>query len=305
MKRKLEQGTMDIRKPKLHKHTILEKLNSHPYDTTLIFNPLNHTYSVKWSPDDEYSSENILSVTSFGKSFFPAFDSDKVIQKMMKSKNWKKSKYFGMSVQEIKKKWETQRDICARNGTAHHLFCENYYNGLIDLKRHKNESPEIDQFINFVSDHKSMVPLRTEWLLRTSSKYKICGTPDIIFVNDETYKSGKVLHLDIYDWKNSKKITKFGFEKGYTPLEKLPNSNYFHYSIQLNIYKYILETFYAPIKFGNKLYSDIHVNNMFIIVMHENRSNYMKMQLPNFQEEVRSMFEIREKNLNKKIVSTI
>ena len=47
--------------------------------------------------------------------------------------------------------------------------------------------------------------------------------------------------FSIYDWKRCKKIEKSNkFEFGLENLDHLPNSNFWHYTLQLNIYKYIL-----------------------------------------------------------------
>lgn len=307
MKRKITQQD-DIKVKKIRLKTVtpvlLCKKNPHSRDRSIQFIEESHTYKVDWNNDGNFISHDIISVTSFCKSFFPKFNADTVISNMMKSKKWSKSKYFGMNREEIKETWEKQRCLASTAGTSHHLFCENFYNGVIDADMEKkiNENRlEIQQFLDFTEDHKNLVPFRTEWILRTDEEHKICGTPDIVFINKETNSKTKdVLYLDIYDWKNSKKITKFGFEKGNNPLHGLPNSNYFHYGIQLNIYKYILEKFYSDVFYEGNTYSHIQVRNMFIIVMHKERQVYGKMLLPNYQEEVEKMFQIRKEQLNLK-----
>lgn len=299
MKRKLLnniQSSESVTKRRNTTRMILHDIHANVRDKTIKFIDETHTYKVDWENDGSFVSDNIMSVTTFCKTFFPKFNPDEVIKKMMNSKKWHKSKYFGWSTQQIKQHWEEIREIAARNGTAHHLFCEKFYNGLVEDISKVEYNPAIRQFMDFVDDHKQLIPYRTEWVLRSNKEHKICGTPDIIFVNKLT--NDKVLYLDIYDWKNSKKISKFGFENGIYPLNNVPNSNYFHYSIQLNIYKYILEKFYSPILYKGK-YLDVKVINMFIVVMHEQRKAYSKMLLPCFQEEVEKMFDGRRIQLEK------
>ena len=49
-------------------------------------------------------------------------------------------------------------------------------------------------------------------------------------------------HLSLYDWKRCKEIKKQTTSNATTKcIEHLPNSNYWHYSLQLNTYKYLLE----------------------------------------------------------------
>ena len=64
------------------------------------------------------------------------------------------------------------------------------------------------------------------------------------------YQNGEYI---IYDWKRSEKvidngmpvkINKYG-EKGNYPLEHLDNTPYYHYALQLSLYKYILEKNYG------------------------------------------------------------
>ena len=92
----------------------------------------------------------------------------------------------------------------------------------------------------------------------------------------------------IYDWKRSKEIKNSNdFETGFEPLDHLPNANYWHYSLQLNIYKRILETKY-----------DIHIKGMCLIVLHENHKNYMRYELPELAEEVYALFKERRHAFN-------
>ena len=49
----------------------------------------------------------------------------------------------------------------------------------------------------------------------------------------------------LFDWKRSKQIKKENrYRKGKHPLNHLDDANYWHYALQLNIYKYILEKNY-------------------------------------------------------------
>ena len=117
------------------------------------------------------------------------------------------------------------------------------------------------------------------------------------------------LHLTIFDWKNTKAIHKFSFirnDKGTGPCADLPNTNYFHYAIQLNVYKYMLEQFYKDIVVEGNTYKRIVIDKMFLVIMHDNRDTYLEMLLPDYQERVRKMFEDRKSEVinsnNKKVV---
>ena len=78
--------------------TILEKKNKHERDNHISFDEGPHIYTI--DGDSDY-----LSVTTWNHYHFPKFNADDIISKMMKSKNWKNSEYFGMSPYEIKQKY--------------------------------------------------------------------------------------------------------------------------------------------------------------------------------------------------------
>jgi hypothetical protein len=58
-------------------------------------------------------------------------------------------------------------------------------------------------------------------------------------------------------------------------IEHLPDTNYWHYALQLNLYKYILETKY-----------DKKITDLYIIVLHPEAQNYQRIKLPDLQSEV-------------------
>ena len=72
---------------------------THPRDLRIKFDEPSHTYSID---GEKYP----ISVTGLSGLLFPKFDADNVIRKMMRSRNWTKSKYYGMTKEEIKKQWE-------------------------------------------------------------------------------------------------------------------------------------------------------------------------------------------------------
>ena len=68
-------------------------------------------------------------------------------------------------------------------------------------------------------------------------------------------------------------------------IEHIPDTNYWHYALQLNIYKYILQSKY------NKTVTDL-----YIIVLHPEAKNYQRIKLPDLQSEVAELFEERIRN---------
>ena len=132
----------------------LAKKNPHERDARILFDEPTHVYTID-------GDSNYTSVTTWNHSHFEKFDSDKVIDNMMKSKNWPNNKYYEYDRETIKAIWDTNRDSAASAGTKMHYDIECYYNNCPN----ENESIEYKYFKNFLEDHKHLKPYRTEWTL--------------------------------------------------------------------------------------------------------------------------------------------
>ncbi len=113
---------------------------------------------------------------------------------------------------------------------------------------------------------------------------KIAGSIDMLYMN----KNG---NLDIYDWKRCKNITKENYWRSSTTkcIGHLPDSNFWHYSLQLNVYKYILERNY-----------DVKIDDLYIVCLHPNQTSYIKMKIPNLKDEIDALFSKRLEELDEK-----
>ena len=207
---------------------MLKTLHSHERDKNIFFEEKGHIYTI--NGDKGYTS-----VTTWLKQFFNKFDSEKIINKMMKSPKWPESKYYGMTKAEIKKAWNENGDNAAKLGTEMHKMFEDYYNGEVIV----GSGVEYQYFQNFVNDFPHLKPFRSEWTVYDEA-LKLSGSIDMLFINEDGT-------LSIYDWKRCKSVEKFvsfnQFALG--PVSHLPDTNFWHYSIQLNTYKLIIERNYG------------------------------------------------------------
>ena len=64
------------------------------------------------------------------------------------------------------------------------------------------------------------------------------------------------------------------------PLEQLPDCNFWIYSLQLNLYRYIVETEYAH-----------DVSGMFLAVVHPDQSLPRLIEVPRLDDEMRALHE--------------
>ena len=97
--------------------------------------------------------------------------------------------------------------------------------------------------------------------------------------------------LSIYDWKRSKNISRINtFNKfAITSLIcHLPDSNFWHYALQLNTYKFILESKYEK-----------KIRDMYLVRLHPDaeEKNYELIELPDLSIEIKDLFEERRKKL--------
>tara|TARA_B100000902_G_scaffold399823_1_gene472804 strand:+ start:5820 stop:6611 length:792 start_codon:yes stop_codon:yes gene_type:complete len=251
----------------------LKKKNLHSRDENTNLDEETHIYNIKGVTD-------YTSMTTLIHSLFEKFNDDKIITNMMKSKNWKTNNYYGMSREEIKELWQKNNKKSTDAGTKIHYDIECFYNNIVI----SNSSKEFEYFMNFHNDivvNGKLKPYRTEWIVY-GEDIKIAGSIDMIFKKGVD-KNGKEI-LDIYDWKRCKEITKTsGFNKWSTNeyLEHIPDTNYWHYSLQLNGYKYILENYYDKV-----------VEDLYLVCLHPDNKNknYILIKVPDLQEEIKDVF---------------
>ena len=271
--------------------------NRHSRDQHITFFEEGHKYVIDLEPDVKYTS-----VTTWLHDQYEQFDADKIITKMMSGHNWKQGhKYWGMTSAEIQILWNTNKHVACEAGTALHYEIECFNNDnhryradytnkdladiyLANFKEGLPQKPvEWQYFINFVTDLPDLKPYRTEWTV-FNEDVKISGSIDMVYENADGT-------LSIYDWKRAKDITRLNsFNKFGLPVSicHLPDSNFWHYALQLNMYKYILETKY-----------DKKVKDLYLVRLHPDAEehNYELIKLPILATEINDLIQERIANL--------
>ena len=252
--------------------TYLAELHPHERDAHISFDEGPHIYTID-------GDSGFMSVTTWNHSHFPHFNADKIIKKMMASKNWSNSKYFGMTADEIKAQWNENGRLASEAGTKMHYDIECYYNDMaIEVYE---DCKEFNYFLVFDKDHNDLKPYRTEWMV-WDKELQFAGSIDMIYKNDDGT-------LSIYDWKRCKEIKKDNKWET-ASLECLdpydiPNSNFWHYAFQLNIYKYIIEKNY------NK-----SIKSLYLVCLHPNNKNknYIKIYVPFLTNQIKDLMKYRK-----------
>lgn len=205
--------------------------------SNIVYRDSDHTYTI--------GDKKAISGTSFIKLFEKPFDTKQMAEKYAKKHN--------MDVADVIQLWDDKRDASTIKGTHVHSYAEHRYMNKVyepdfsdALSRFFEYSEEkvttpygecVKQFDQFYNDSKSsLIPVKSE-LVVGDEDLLICGMSDQLFYNL------KMKELQIWDWKTNKEISSFSPFKNrmLNPIEHLHQCELVKYSLQLHLYKYIIE----------------------------------------------------------------
>lgn len=235
-------------------------------DNLISFEPNEHVYvydgSIEMTP-----------VSTIISQFFEPFDSIGMSERYAMK--------YGYDQCEVMEEWDSKGKESREIGTYLHAQIESYLNGIPvnDKTRYVYEgefvnedkmvsiSRELEYFKSFLQDN-PICPFRTEWHI-FDLEHKIAGTIDLLCRNGSSF--------DMYDWKRSRKACpdEKVWRYSINGMSHIPDISFYHYALQQNIYKYILESNYG-----------IVVGNMYIVVLHPEFGSYRKFQIPDMKKEV-------------------
>lgn len=282
--------------------------NPHERDQHIEFDPIPHLYTIYKNPNTKYTS-----VTTYVHSHFSHFNANSIIDKMFGSKSWGPNhKYWGQTREDIKKSWDKNRDEASSAGTDMHYRIEcfhnmtnvpyseqkmrgptykdlyahyiaHYYAMSDDTDTNTTTTKEWKYFLEYVKDHPDFMPYRTEWMV-FYEELQLSGSIDMIY----ELPTGELM---IYDWKRAKEIKQqdnFHNHAKTKCIEHLPDTNYWHYTLQLNVYKMILEAKYEK-----------KVKELCLVVLHPDNYNesYLLYPVPIIEQEISDLCKIRMKQL--------
>ena len=246
--------------------------NRHLRDSRIQFFPYEHIYLLD-------GKSSLMPVSNLVALFFPEF----------KSYYWSeiKAKEYGITQAEVLEKWDAKGAQSREVGTFLHQQIQNYYHGLPFIKQYRftyegkythidtqiSLESEFEQFMTFLNEHE-FEPFRTEWTI-FDEDLNIAGTIDMIHKKKESF--------DLYDWKRSHRLLDESgnikktnnFQYGMHGLEHIPDTVYWRYCIQQNIYRYILEKNY-----------NITIDNIYLILIHHEAIEYREIEVPKMDEYV-------------------
>lgn len=264
------------------------------------FYPENHKYVSL----DEFEKIDWVSVTSLITDYKEEFFHVLVAQKSIKNK---KSKWYGMTVEEVIAIWENESKRSTVLGTWYH--------------NKREQSLYQKGFYNFEGiDYPVIKPLELEGIKiapkqeLTSGIYPehfvylksvgICGQSDRVDVigND----------LYIKDYKTNKKIDREGYvnwegrsKKLKPPLNHLDDCHYEHYALQLSTYAYIIKKHNPTLNVKSLILEHVAFEEKEkdeygnpVIVLDENNEPIIKeieeIKLPYYKREVELMIQNKQ-----------
>ena len=237
----------------------------------------NHTYTYKDKPIS-------IGATGLIEQYTQDFDAEAVAEKVAIRDN--------KTIQEVLDEWEYKNKFACEKGSTCHEYAQCLWSGN-DFDRgdfdgskeylqavDKIES-QADRFYNDYQDH--LEHLADEFVIG-SEEYDIASAIDHLFINKLT---GGLVLVDYKTNSDIRKNERYAKQMK-VPLQHLKNTTLNHYAIQLSIYKYLVEK-----------YTDITIEEFFIVYMSENIKSYEIIEVPYLKNEVIKILENRRvENMN-------
>ena len=186
------------------------------------------------------------SVTKVAGRCFSPFDKDKAISSVLASRNYNSPdyEYYQMSAPQISNQWLAANLL----GTMLHFFIELDCNEMTHLIPECLKEQTWRQYLQFKTEFvkNQYYPYLTE-LRVYDLEYDLAGSIDAVFVRraelEAALKQKRLPKIVLVDWKRTSSLSKKSFtgETAAPPLQMFPDSNFYKYSMQLNIYRRLIE----------------------------------------------------------------
>lgn len=231
----------------------------------------------------EYKGQRVgMSVTRLIEDYTNEFDAQTVAEKVAIKEN--------KPVQEILAYWKYKNKYSCLKGSTCHEYAQSLWSGnqfkmeytMIPFYGNENFNYDVAKIMlqaeHFKEDYKDRLEHLYDEYVIGSEEYDIASAIDHLFINKLTgglvlvdYKTNSDIHKNEKYAKNMK-----------VPLSHLKDFTLNHYYIQLSIYKYLVEK-----------YTNLKIEEMFIVYFSENIENYEIIPIPYMEKEVKNILESR------------
>lgn len=226
-----------------------------------------------------------ISVTRLIEDYCNEFDAETIAEKVAERDN--------KSVQEVLNEWKQKNEWACKKGSMCHEFAQRLwtqkymigFGGVFDTKQQSEDAHKIaGQAVEFYNkNHDKLEHLADEFIIG-NEEYDVASAIDHLFINKLT---GGLILVDYKTNSDIRKNEKYA-KNMKVPLSHLKDTTLNHYFIQLSIYKYLVEK-----------YTNLKIEDFFIVYMSENIENYEIIEVPYLEKEVKLILENRRcKNMN-------
>jgi hypothetical protein len=223
-------------------------MNKYSKDGKVRFNEEAHTYFL--------GNKKLFGVTSLISKYKNKFDSELMATNYAIKHNLDKD--------DVLKEWKEKGEYSCNQGTEVHRIIENYIlTGNIEQSNIYPKEKVAVKFIEEIFKTNKLTPVETEMIVYNDS---IASQIDLIAKNDKN-------DYFIFDFKTNSKIEINSFNKYMLePFNTLPDASFYHYSIQLSIYK--------------KLCKEYEIKDIYIVHIDEENYHFIKAALISIPDDL-------------------
>ena len=238
-----------------------------PEEQRLRFDATEHVYYHDGMPVQR-------SVTALVKGYTTEFDARRAAECMIASPTWPDRQHaYGPSatVDSIVALWTRNGDVQRARGQLLHFQADQLCQGrLIE----EPWSPELRQAAGILAAMASqgLFPYRSEVTIYNAG-LRVAGQPDLLL-------SDGAGTLSVFDWKRIRVLSyDCRFRSFRPPLEHLPETNFWKYALQVNLYKHMLSCYGAA------------VGPMYLGIVHPDHPSGRCVQVPDMDDEIAAIVE--------------
>jgi hypothetical protein len=225
------------------------------------------------------------SVTGLIHLYCNEFDPHRALATMKATPTWRgkcmsiAEEGLGTADEDFIERWQFNGKVQRARGYLLHFQAEAMVNGRCIALPWSPEFQQAKCIYEFVTREWGFRPLRTEVSIFHCG-LRLAGQPDLLCKD----RQGRIV---IIDWKRVRRIKAESMQGPMRyPLNMLPDSNYWHYALQLNLYAYILESEYslavAPL--------------MYLAVVHPEAAAPRLVAIPKLEDEMRALAQYEIEN---------
>ena len=236
----------------------LAQLHPFPKEDRITFAEAGHVYTVD-------GQRVPRSVTSLVHSFANEFDAARTVDAMGVPEEDRAS---------LLQQWKLNGKVQRVRGQLLHFHAESLLNGCEIEEPHSPEFRQASAVYREFIMALGLQPFRTEICIFHCG-LRVAGSVDLLCCDPSDSS------LVIIDWKRSKEIrTDTVFRSMRPPLQHIPDCNYWHYALQLNMYRYILESEYG-----------FRVSSMYLAVVHPSLTKPRVIAVPRMEDLIQAIEE--------------